>query len=142
MSNIDVTRSVIWLVAIAVGAVTLIVSGGLFLDVTIAQTLIGTFSVLAGFLVSALAFIQPADPASIVGTATNAELKKRTVRLSFFFYLYLLDIIALLAFSIVRDDTTNTIPWLGRIALALSMFSVVLSLEVPRMVLKLRAFQS
>ncbi|MDP3492612.1 MAG: hypothetical protein Q8R82_05825 [Hyphomonadaceae bacterium] len=142
MRGIDPIRSVIWLVAIAVAALTLSTDRFLVIDLTIAQTLIGTFSVLAGFLVSALAFIQPVDPNTTIGVATNSELKKRTVRLSFFFYLYLVDIILLLIFSIIRDSANLPHPLLGRVALAFSLFSIVLSIDVPRMVLKLRALQN
>lgn len=141
MPRIDWLRFGILLVAIVAATITLASDRLVFIDVSIAQTLIGTFSVLAGFLVSALAFIRPVQPVTTLDKAVNGELTKRTIRLSAYFYLYLLNVLLLLAFTILRDHQNVVFPVLGKIALAVALFSVVLSLEVPRLIMKLRAFQ-
>lgn len=142
MRRLDWIRVAILAAAVGIAGFAFAARGMVFINETIAQTLIGTFSVLAGFLVSALAFIQPVQSSTTLDKAFNNEVRKRTTRLSAFFYLYLINILALLAYTILKEAADRPFPQLGTLALCLSLFSLVVSLEVPRMVIKLRALQS
>lgn len=142
MARIDRFRVGVILGALAAGGFALAVRGHLHIDATIAQTLVGAFSVLAGFLVSALAFIRPVETGTSRGLAVSQELSKKAIRISVFFYLYLLNIALLLTYLIARTEDGGSLDVLGKVALAGSIFSLVVSVELPRMIVKLRTFQS
>ncbi len=142
MARIDWFRTGLLVAALVAFGFALSMRAYLRMDVSVAQTLVGAFSVLAGFLVSALAFVRPIDPSSLVGLSQSQEMKKKIARLSFYFYLYLANVFGLILYSILRDSSGGEIEILGSLALSLSLASLIASAELPRLILQLREFQS